>query len=532
MSDGRFVDDDLTWLREIPPPKKFNPSHEPAGSPTGGQFASGGGEVGTSTTPAEFIAARDRSSRIEMLSPLKPDDLSDHTLLTNKDKTVGVAIDKNGDLQNLFNNGGPKGAAGRLVAQAIGKGARTLDAYDGYLPNYYRQFGFIETGRIKFNPDFASSNWDSSRLGQPDVVFMAWNGYPSGGVAGAIARASSTRESWIANEPTSKYYQDYDTAKSDSRRSASNRSAGKESSPADDRSGNYIGPGASQGYRPTLVKPKFNPNHAPAGSPEGGQFTSGDGEGGGGGGGKLDHPGFGYSDSATEDANGVIHTDNVYDAALALSQDRKVDLNQPKTVSTLIQHLGQVAKSMEVMGEHAPNFNLCNVTVQGTDLFCVNSKGIPRIQMPQLDAKQTKEFVGYLKDQGYDVTKSREFSSYLRATQNELNGVKVAGLMAKYDAGDFNPDDARLIVSKDNYILDGHHRWAADVGIDAKNGVLNDEKKIKITRVDISITKLLEEAETFTGGAGKKPASERSIIVNTVKRMWARGVRLKQMRIT
>jgi len=513
MSDGdRFVDDDLDWLREVPPPKKFNPSHEPAGSPTGGQFTSGGGE-GSSTTPAEFIAARDKSSRIEMLSPLKPDDLSEHTLLTNKDQTVGVAIDPKGDLQNLFNNGGPKGAAGRLVAQAIGKGARTLDAYDGYLPDYYRQFGFVETGRIKFNPEFASSSWDSAKLGQPDVVFMAWNGYPSGGAAGAIARAASTRDSWIANEPTSKYYQDYDTAKSDSRRSASDRSAGKESRPADDRSRNHAVVGAGKSHRAALVSllkfrawQKFNPNHLPAG-PGGGQFAPADSGGEGGGGGKLDHPGFGYSDSAREDANGVIHTDNVYDAALALSQDRKVDLNQPKTVSTLIQHLGQVAKSMEAMGERAPNFNLCNVTVQGTDLFCVESKGIPRIQMPQLDAQQTKDFVSYLKDQGYDVSKGREFASYLRATQNELNGVKVAGLMAKYKTGDFNPDDARLIVSKDNYILDGHHRWAADVGIDSLNGVLNDEKKIKITRVDISITKLLEEAETFTGGKGKKPAN-------------------------
>jgi hypothetical protein len=40
----------------------------------------------------------------------------------------------------------------------------------------YRQFGFQETGRMKFNPEFAH-NWDASK-GAPDVVFMAWKGYP------------------------------------------------------------------------------------------------------------------------------------------------------------------------------------------------------------------------------------------------------------------------------------------------------------------------------------------------------------------
>jgi hypothetical protein len=248
-----------------------------------------------------------------------------------------------------------------------------------------------------------------------------------------------------------------------------------------------------------------------------GRWTS---DGGGGGGGadegdgrlpSVDHPGEGYSNSAWEDQHGVIHTDNVYDAARALAEDRKVELDQPRTLSTLIEHLGQVAKNMEIMGEKAPNFNLCNVTVSGTDLFCVESQGIPRIKMPQLDEQQTKDFVNYLKDKGYDVSKGSEFASYLRATQNELNGAKVARNMARIDSGKIDLAETRLIVSRDNYILDGHHRWAADVGIDARDGILDNDKKMNITRVDISIVDLLDEAETFTGGKGKKPASERQL---------------------
>src|SRR5262249_16958607 len=76
------------------------------GGSGGGDAGTGGGGTGApaliSPKPAEFIEARDKSSRQHYLSPLKPEDLSDHTLLTTEDKTAGVAIDPQGDLQNLF----------------------------------------------------------------------------------------------------------------------------------------------------------------------------------------------------------------------------------------------------------------------------------------------------------------------------------------------------------------------------------------------------------------------------------------------
>jgi hypothetical protein len=58
----------------------------------------------------------------------------------------------------------------------------------------------------------------------------------------------------------------------------------------------------------------------------------------------------------------------------------------------------------------------------------------------------------------------------------------------------------RTVVSRDNYILDGHHRWAAQIGLDAIDNKFTE--KTKITRVDISITDLLRKADEFTGGAG------------------------------
>jgi hypothetical protein len=225
-------------------PRVFDEAEHPRDSDGRFTFAGGADEAGA----AEFIAARDQSSRSQFMSPLKPADLSQHVLLTNKDKTAGVAIDPHGDLQNLFNNSSAKGEAAHLVAEAIKHGARTLDCYDGFLPAYYRQFGFQETSRLKFNPEFAH-DWDMAKYGQPDVVFMAWKGYGEGGEKAAIGRAMS-RQDWVPNERTDKYGDDFDAAKTESRAQA--KGAGADSAPGKGsrasliRSGNRLGPGASE----------------------------------------------------------------------------------------------------------------------------------------------------------------------------------------------------------------------------------------------------------------------------------------------
>jgi hypothetical protein len=234
---------------------------------------------------------------------------------------------------------------------------------------------------------------------------------------------------------------------------------------------------------------------------EDGKWTDG---GGGDGGSDGAHPGEGYSKEAYV-KDGVIHTPNVYDAQRALFENRKVELKQPKQVSTLIKLLGKTAAKMEEHGETAPVFNLCNVSISGTNLFCAETKGIPRVEMPVIPAKQTKAFIKYLKSEGYKVEKEKEFAANLRATQSEISGVKVAAAMKRIKKEGFYK---RLVISRDDYILDGHHTWAGQLGVDAQDNNLRDDKSVKVARVDISITKLIAEAEKWTGGAGKKPASE------------------------
>jgi hypothetical protein len=94
----------------------------------------------------------------------------------SRDRKTGFAILPDGDLCNVFRNpGGAVGSGKTAVARAIKEGAVTLDAYDGFLTNYYASFGFRVVGRMKWIDEYAHPDWDYARYGKPDVVFMALN---------------------------------------------------------------------------------------------------------------------------------------------------------------------------------------------------------------------------------------------------------------------------------------------------------------------------------------------------------------------
>ena len=225
------------------------------------------------------------------------------------------------------------------------------------------------------------------------------------------------------------------------------------------------------------------------------------------------------------DANGrpiPIKVEKMKEAIALVLQGKVVELPDVRHVNTLLDKLGKMARDAEKAGEKAPNFDLCNVTVPGTNLFCADKlrtaeqpQGIPRIEMPQLGgtpvagsaadllAKNSKgevdggaHFMNYMAGLGYGVKNEVVSAASLKASQSELVGAKVAGMMRKFDK---NPDklrEAAIFVSRDNYIVDGHHRWAAVVGLDTKDGKLT--ASMKVHRIDAPITEVLRLANKWS----------------------------------
>ena len=173
----------------------WNPDQprDPAGIPTGGQWTAAtrvaSGPVTVSRGdwralpdrefrpcgPDEFLSARDAFARsggeVENLSPAGREELAGRRTFLSADGLTGYTVDRDGDFGNLFNNRGPVGAGQAGVVDGIRNGARTLDCYDGYLPKVYARYGYVVTGRVRFDPRFAPPGWPAAK-DSPDVVFM------------------------------------------------------------------------------------------------------------------------------------------------------------------------------------------------------------------------------------------------------------------------------------------------------------------------------------------------------------------------
>jgi hypothetical protein len=90
--------------------------------------------------------------------------------------------------------------------------------------------------------------------------------------------------------------------------------------------------------------------------------------------------------------------------------------------------------------------------------------------------------------------------SHLRASQSELVADKVAGMAQAKKAGKIPP--GRIFTSNDNYVVDGHHRWAVDVAQDLADG--NADAPMDVRQVDMPILQILAAANAFAHDMGIK----------------------------
>jgi hypothetical protein len=96
----------------------------------------------------------------------------------------------------------------------------------------------------------------------------------------------------------------------------------------------------------------------------------------------------------------------------------------------------------------------------GKRSICAGDLGIPRRYMPQFnDQNEIRSFTRFVK-KAYHIKSLRTTrkASQLRPSQKEINRKRIDGLIKD---GILDKVNVPIIVSKDNYVVDGHHRWAA-----------------------------------------------------------------------
>lgn len=89
--------------------------------------------------------------------------------------------------------------------------------------------------------------------------------------------------------------------------------------------------------------------------------------------------------------------------------------------------------------------------------------GIKRADMPQVASKDYDDYLKFLKKHGVTLKLGKEKASKLKPIQKEFShqGVKISMGKTLKHIGDKQLFKKPIIVSKDGYIIDGHHRWLA-----------------------------------------------------------------------
>lgn len=125
--------------------------------------------------------------------------------------------------------------------------------------------------------------------------------------------------------------------------------------------------------------------------------------------------------------------------------------------------------------------DLCKITPP----VCAKNLGLPRSKMPQFTSDSSRDkFVSKMKKQGIRVTRGKAKVGQLKASQEQIRASKVLGMAEAYLAGNFPRIKNAIVISKDNYIVDGHHRWAA-------LAIVSPGETMNVIRIGIPIKTLL-----------------------------------------
>lgn len=108
---------------------------------------------------------------------------------------------------------------------------------------------------------------------------------------------------------------------------------------------------------------------------------------------------------------------------------------------------------------------------------------VSREDLPQISDRNKMEFVDWLEDKGIVVQYLDVPVSILRSVQDEIDLKKVEKMMT-------NPTNKAIVVSKDHFVVDGHHRWLASLNRDP-------HQTIEAYRVNLPIKELLAVARNY-----------------------------------
>jgi hypothetical protein len=170
---------------------------------------------------------------------------------------------------------------------------------------------------------------------------------------------------------------------------------------------------------------------------------------------------------------------------------------------------------LDQMADREDNPDLTNLEIVGTQLFTRDNLGIMRDQMPQVPSGAKDEFLSEMEQRGIGVTREDVSPRKLHPIQAEISASKTGKILRDLNQnGHKKGDGARIVVSSDGYVIDGHHRWAASAFMSLKD----EGEKIPVLRVDMTHMELIDVVRAWNKAMDIKPIGMGES--NTFKKAW------------
>ena len=160
-----------------------------------------------------------------------------------------------------------------------------------------------------------------------------------------------------------------------------------------------------------------------------------------------------------------------------------------------------VVKGIHDLGPRDRGYDITNLKVDGEKPFQTTGDDQRlREHMPQILPSQRDEFLRDIKARyGISASDERVDPRDLKPSQNEIDGWKTGGVLKEFGETGV-PEERAPLVSRDGYIIDGHHYWSAALAMRAEN----PDYRLPVRRLDCDITTALHVANEWHDEAGNE----------------------------
>jgi predicted ABC-type ATPase len=150
------------------------------------------------------------------------------------------------------------------------------------------------------------------------------------------------------------------------------------------------------------------------------------------------------------------------------------------------------------MADRTDHPDITEIKIEGTLLFGDEGMGIARKDMPQIDKDLRPEFLDDLEKDGITSEKEKVDPKTLKPIQKEVSGSRSGAIYNKYREEGKIPKQDRILISKDGFVIDGHHTWAASVAFSFDN----PSAEIPVYRLSVNAQEALDASLAWTQSKG------------------------------